>query len=51
MVLDSETFYNNSLSTIATAAIAESHVYHKNILFLKYPKISLEVYTFFNDDI
>ena len=41
-VLDPETFYNNSLSIIATAAIAEIQLYKK-----KYRKM----YTFCNDNI
>ena len=44
MVLDSETLYINSLSTIATAAIAGN-----SSLLLK--KMSLKEYTFCNDNI
>ena len=43
MVLDPETFYNKSHSTIATAAIAENELYYK--------RCALEEYTFCNANI
>ena len=36
MVLDSKTFYNNSLSTLPTTAIDEVQLYYKNVPVLKY---------------
>ena len=41
--LDPETFYNNSLSTIATAAFAKIQLYYKNMLIRKSRKLSLKM--------
>ena len=50
--LDSETFHNYILSTIATAAITEITLYYKrNVLFTNYCKMLLKGRTFYNDDI
>ena len=50
-VLDPETFNDNSLSTIATAAIAEINFTEINVPFMKYRQMSLKEYTFCNDNI
>ena len=42
MVFDPETFYNNPLSSVATAAITKIQHYYKSMLFLKYRKMSLK---------
>ena len=45
MVLDPETFYNNSLSTIATAVtVAGIQLDYDNVPCLKYRKMSLKEY-------
>ena len=51
IVLDLEAFYVNSLSTIATAAMAEIQLDYNKMPFLKYRNMALKEYTFCNDNI